>query len=135
MLEEMVRVLRPGGLVVVADPDQDTLSISVPGVPQRITSTVRRLRRDVGYRNGRIASEVPGMLSALGLTDLKVEASALVLTDPELAFGLPGWVGYWARTAGFDEADDRLWRAQLAKTTDAGFIFAVTYLVTCARKP
>ena len=37
--------------------------------------------------------------------------------------------------AGFDESDDRLWRAQLAKTTDAGFIYAVTYLVTCARKP
>ncbi len=69
-LEEMVRVLQPGGRVVVADPDQETLSITVPGVPERITSTVRRLRRDVGYRNGRIASEVPSLLSAMGLTDL-----------------------------------------------------------------
>lgn len=134
-LAEMVRVLRPGGLVVVADPDQDTLSITVPGMPERITSTVRRLRRDIGYRNGRIASEMPGLLATLGLTDIRVEASALVLTDPELAFGLPGWVEYWAEPGGFDESDDQLWRARLAETADAGFVYTVTYLVTSARKP
>lgn len=134
-LEEMVRILRPGGHLVVADPDQQTLSITVPGVPDRITSTVRRLRRDVGYRNGRVAAETAGRLSAIGLVDLKVEASALVLTDPDLAFGLPGWVARWAEVAGFDRSDDRLWRARLAATKDAGFVYAVTYLVTCGRKP
>lgn len=134
-LEELVQILQPGGKMVVADPDQNTLSISVPGVPDRVTSTVRRLRRDVGYRNGRIASEVAGMLSAMGLTDIRVEASALVLTDPELAFGVPGWVEYWAELGGFDQADDRLWRARLAETADAGFVYAVTYLVTSARMP
>ncbi|MEM9653974.1 MAG: methyltransferase domain-containing protein [Actinomycetota bacterium] len=133
-LAEMVRLLRPGGRVVIADPDQNTLSITVPGVPERITSTVRRLRRDVGYRNGGVASETSGMLSALGLTDVHVEASALVLTDPELAFGLPGWVDYWSDVGGFDQSDDRLWRARLAETTNAGFVYAVTYLVTSARK-
>jgi SAM-dependent methyltransferase len=134
-LEEMVRVLRPGGLIAVADPDQETLSITVPGVPDRITSTIRRLRQDVGYRNGRIASAVPSLLAAMDLTDIRVEASALVLTDPKLAFGLPGWVAYWAEEAGFDTADDRLWRHQLASSANAGFVYAVTYLVTVARKP
>jgi hypothetical protein len=78
---------------------------------------------------------VPGLLAAMGLTDIRVEASALVLTDPELAFGLPGWVAYWAEEAGFDTADDRRWRRQLASSANAGFIYAVTYLVTVARKP
>lgn len=133
-LEEMLRVLRPGGRLVVADPDQETLSITVPGVPDRITSAVRRLRRDVGYRNGHIAAETPGILSAMGMTDVQVESSALVLTDPELAFGLPSWVGYWSDEGGFTSADDRLWRTQLAASTDAGFVYSVIYLVTSAVK-
>lgn len=134
-LREMVRVLRPGGVLVVADPDQQTLSISVPGVPDRITSTIRRLRRDVGYRNGRIASEMPSHLAAMGMTGIGVEAFALVLTDPELAFGLPGWVDHWRDRGGFTDADDRLWREALASSADAGFVYTVTYLVASARKP
>ena len=51
-LAEMVRVTRPGGRVVIADPDQGSLVISVPGVRTELVAAVRRLRRDVGYRNG-----------------------------------------------------------------------------------
>lgn len=134
-LAELERVLLPGGRLVVADPDQQTLSISVPGVPDRLTSTVRRLRRDVGYRNGRFASTVAGTLTSLGLEQVAVHASALVLTDPALAFGLPGWVTKWREEGGFSDADDRLWRTQLAATTNAGFVYTVTYLVTAATKP
>lgn len=75
------------------------------------------------------------MLNEIGMVDVQVEGSVLVLTDPELAFGLPGWVAYWAERAGFTDADDRLWRKQLRATTNAGFVYAVTYLVTSARKP
>ena len=133
-LHEMIRVLRPGGVLVVADPDQETLSISVPGVPDHITSAIRRLRRDVGYRNGRIASHTPGLLAAMGMAEIRVEASALVLTDPELAFGLPGWVDYWRDQAEFTAADGELWRTKLAESTNAGFVYAVSYVVTAAVK-
>lgn len=134
-LQELIRVLRPGGRLVVADPDQQTLSITVPGVPERITSTVRRLRRDVGYRNGRLAGQVASRLHAMGMADVRVEASALVLTDPDLAFGLPGWVQHWSAEGGFTDADDALWRRSLAESKDRGFVYTVSYLVTSAVKP
>ena len=59
----------------------------------------------------------------------------LVLTAPDLAFGLPGWVDYWREQGGFTDADDRLWRSRLAASAGNGFVFAVTYHVTSAVKP
>ena len=63
---EMVRVTRTGGRVVVADPDQETLVIHVPGVGQSLADRVKALRRDVGYRNGRFVTTLPGRLAAMG---------------------------------------------------------------------
>src|SRR5687767_10818059 len=64
---ELCRCLRPGGRLVIADPDQQTLTIAVPGVPASLIGRVRRMRRDVGYRNGTLASRLPEMLTAAGL--------------------------------------------------------------------
>jgi SAM-dependent methyltransferase len=102
-LAEMVRVCRRGGRVVVADPDQETLSIAVPGIPREMADRVKRLRRDVGYRNGRLVATLPSALTELGLTDVSVDAFPLVITNAEDAFGLRGW--------------PRLWRDEAASTT------------------
>ena len=133
-LREMTRVLRPGGRFISADPDQQTLSITVPGVPDRVVSTVRRLRRDVGYRNGTLASRVPGLLDKLGVEQIEVSAFALVLTNPTLAFGIEGWVDRWRDRGDFTDADDEQWRRRLIETADQGFVFALTYLVTTGVK-
>lgn len=70
---EMFRVVRRGGRVVAAEPDQESLVIALPGVPDDLTDRVKALRRDIGYRNGRLASRLPEMLSATGLVDITVE--------------------------------------------------------------
>jgi SAM-dependent methyltransferase len=97
---ELTRCLRPGGRLVVADPDQQTLSIEVPGAPHELVDRVRRLRRDVGYRNGTYVSSLPGWLLALGYDDVTVDAFPLVLRDPDDAFGIATWVAYWAERHG-----------------------------------
>lgn len=56
VIGEMVRVLHQGGRLVIADPDQETLVIHVPGVHQSLTDRVKALRRDIGYRNGRLVT-------------------------------------------------------------------------------
>ena len=94
-LAEMVRVVEPGGRVVVADPDQGSLVIHLPGVRPELVDRVRRLRRDVGYRNGTLARALPDLFAASDLRDITVEAFPLVLTDVDAAFGLPTWIDYW----------------------------------------
>jgi hypothetical protein len=92
---ELVRVTRPGGGVVVADPDQESVTLHVPGVSRVIIDRIKQLRRDVGYRNGRLASELPEHFAIAGLTNIDVRPFPLVLTDPDDAFGIPSWLRWW----------------------------------------
>src|SRR5438477_303443 len=52
-LLELMRVLRPGGLVVLAEPDQGTLTID--GADPELTPAIVRFRATVGIRNGFLA--------------------------------------------------------------------------------
>lgn len=130
---ELVRVTRLGGRVVVADPDQESLIVQVPGVPRRVLDQVKRLRRDVGYRNGRLAGEMPGVLASLGLADVDVAAFPLVVTDPTEAFGLPSWPRLWrdAGVGSWTDEDLRRWDEGVAAASvpGSGFVFALMYLV------
>ena len=130
---ELARCLRPGGRLAVADPDQTTLEIDVPGAPQPLVERVRTLRRDVGYRSGTYISALPATLPALGFVDVAVRRFELVLDDPDDAFGIASWVDHWA-AHGFTPADDERWRAAVAGSAIAGFRYAVTYVVVGATR-
>jgi ubiquinone/menaquinone biosynthesis C-methylase UbiE len=135
-LREMIRVTRAGGRVIVADPDQESLVIHVPGVRPDLVARVKQARRDVGYRNGRLASAVPAALVAEGLHDVVVRAFPLVLTNPDDAFGLPGWVAYWReRGQPFDEADVHEWARGMERGREVGFVYALLYFVVCGTVP
>ncbi|MGZ6965605.1 MAG: methyltransferase domain-containing protein [Acidimicrobiia bacterium] len=134
-LAEMVRVTKPGGRVVIADPDQETLGISVPGVDPALVAEVKRMRRDHGYRNGELVRSLPGVLEDLHLADVTVEGFPLVLTDPDLAFGLPTWLRFWRDEGPFDDAQIESWDAGIERGRHGGFVYALLYFVVSARKP
>lgn len=127
-VREMVRVCRPGGRIVVADPDQETLTIHVPGVRPELADAVKQRRRDVGYRNGRVVATLPHRFRQLGLVDVTVDAFPLVLTDPADAFGLPQWPRLW----GFPPADVDEWESAI---DGASIVYALLYLVVSGRRP
>ena len=133
-LDEMVRVTEPGGTVVVADPDQETLVIAVPGVRRELTDAVKRLRRDVGYRNGRLASECPHLFRGAGLMDVSVDAFPLLLRNPDEAFGLPKWVRLWRDEAGFTDDDEAEWSSGMDQARRDGLVYGVTFLVVAGRR-
>lgn len=87
---EMARVVRPGGRVVVAEPDWGTLTVD-PGDPE---TTHELVRAAVGrVRAGTVGRRLRGLLLAAGLEDVDVVARVLLVTDParaELLFDLDG---------------------------------------------
>jgi SAM-dependent methyltransferase len=127
-LAELRRVVAPGGRVVVADPDQGSLVIHVPGVRPALVDDVRNLRATAGYRNGRLARRLPNLLRTAGLRSLTVDAFPLVLTDPDDAFGLPTWVSFWSEH--FDDTDAQEWARGIERAR-AGepFLYALLYFV------
>jgi ubiquinone/menaquinone biosynthesis C-methylase UbiE len=146
-LRELVRVTRPGGRIVVCDPDQESLVIALPGVRAELTAAVKRLRRDVGYRNGAMAAHLPAILDELGLEQLTVDAFPLLLTNPEDAFGLPGWPRYFGHAhavdavpqhpdASFSAEDLAEWDRGIATArTTGGLVYGVLYFVASAFVP
>ncbi|MDY7100186.1 MAG: methyltransferase domain-containing protein [Actinomycetota bacterium] len=135
VLREAVRVLRPGGRLVVADPDQESLVIEVPGVDRHLVDRVKALRRDIGYRNGRLASTLPAAFAAAGLGDVTIDAFPLCLTDPDDAFGLPDWPRLWQHHHPFTGDELDAWdRGMDRARSNGGFVYALLYFVVSGSK-
>jgi SAM-dependent methyltransferase len=135
-LGELIRVTEPGGRVVLADPDQGSLLIEVPGASPALVQRITQLRREIGYRNGVNARRLPRACAELGLVGITLDAFPLVLTDPDDAFGLPTWVEYWRAQGPFDVTAQAEWAAAMQRARDqTGFVFALVYFVVSGQKP
>ena len=134
---ELARVTRPGGRIVVADPDYDTQVVDVPD--QELARRVLRFRADHLLRNGTVAHRMGGLLAGAGLTDVTVEAAPIVLRSPEAldnAMGLRSWAqtAYERGLASADDAD--AWERKLDEAAASGcFLYAFTIFLTAATKP
>jgi SAM-dependent methyltransferase len=135
-LDELARVVRPGGIVAVADPDQGTLVIELPWVRPTLVDAMRRDRRDRQYRNGSVSRKYAAHLAARGFVDISVDATTLVLTDPDDAFGFPTWMRTRSREPdGPTPGDVEEWEAGVERARhEPGFVYAVSYLVTSGRR-
>jgi SAM-dependent methyltransferase len=133
-VRELARCIRPGGRLVVADPDQQTLSITVPGADPVLVDRVRQLRRDVGYRNGTYVSGLAALLVALGFVDVTVDAFPLLLRDPDDAFGIATWLDQWGERYGFTRQQATDWARTVRSAGPRGFLYALTYLVVTAMR-
>jgi SAM-dependent methyltransferase len=136
-LSELVRVTKPGGRIVVADPDYDTQVVDVQD--QELARRVLRFRADHLLRNGTLAHRMGGLYARAGLEDVSVEVAPVILRDPgalDNAMGLRSW----ARTAygrGLASADDAdTWERQLDEAAARGcFLYSFSIFLTAGTKP
>ncbi|MEH0823748.1 methyltransferase domain-containing protein [Micromonospora sp. CPCC 205714] len=131
---ELVRVVRPGGRIVLADPDYDTQVLDI--ADQDLARRVLRFRADVLLRNGTLAHQHAGILATFGLADVTVEPRTLLVRDPAAAdnvLGLRSWAATAAQRGVLEPGEARSFEDQFDEAVDAGrFTYAVTFFLTAA---
>ncbi|MDH5633948.1 MAG: methyltransferase domain-containing protein [Gammaproteobacteria bacterium] len=124
-LQEMCRVLKPGGKIVVQDVDWESMVIACDN--HALGRRFSQLFAD-GIRNGRVVRETPGWLKAEGMVDVQVSPMPMVsLVDDD---NMREWMLYPALSSfvskgSFTEAEAAELLADLDRRRDEGRSFSV----------
>ncbi|MEU1377384.1 methyltransferase domain-containing protein [Streptomyces triculaminicus] len=133
-LGEMVWVIRPGGRIVVFDPDSGTQALNIED--QRLAARVLSLRQAVSLRHSTVARRVPGILTALGLQEVHVETRTLLVRDREAVdrvTSIRGWADAFADLGRLERAEARRFNILVEEAIRSGrFLYSVTYFLTSA---
>jgi SAM-dependent methyltransferase len=136
-LDEMVRAVKPGGRVVVADPDYGTQVVDVPD--QELAQRILRFRADHGLRNGRLAHQMGRLCVRAGLADVRVEAMPIVVRDAaalDSALGLRDWARVACEQRLVHAGEVVAWEEALDAAAASGcFLYAFMLFITTAEKP
>lgn len=122
---EMARVLRPGGRLVVFEPDNGGLLIDAPD--KDVTRRITEFRGDV-VRTGWIGRQLPRLFKSAGLVNVDVEVLPSPRTDyaPTNASLRLDYYAERAAEAGVISADQAArWSESLAEAAAAGCFFCV----------
>jgi ubiquinone/menaquinone biosynthesis C-methylase UbiE len=122
LLAEMIRVARPGGLVLVFDLDVDAFIYDIPD---------RALNRKVihamcdGFRNGCIGRQLPALFRTSGLMDIFIIPYTLIVPAAMLAW-MEGVLARAQETGTLTSDDVSRWRQQLEETERQGLFFGAS---------
>jgi ubiquinone/menaquinone biosynthesis C-methylase UbiE len=116
VLAEARRVLRPGGRLVMAEPDWDTLAVDHPDV--RLSRAYTRFVAEEVVRNGAIGRELPRLAAGAGFSVTAVRPVTPVfrdLADADKVFGFERVTRRAVAAGFFTAAEAREWLDQLAR--------------------
>ncbi len=136
-LAEIIRVVRPGGWIVLVDPDFDGFLIDSPD--KAATRKVMQKRSDL-YPNGRCGRQLFGLLKKAGLTDVTVAPTPIVFEDFDFVdqhvLGLRDAAEALRHSGELSSQQVEDWLGQLAQASREGLFFCMTLLfIARGRKP
>jgi hypothetical protein len=133
-LAEMVRVIRPGGRIVIFEPDHDTLIIDAA---DRATTRIIVSTLAQGIRSGWIGGSLFGLFKANGLQDVKVVPTPVVsndLNDTNALLRLDATAATAIQRGLVSEAAVAQWFGDLRERHRAGRFFACLLCFTAFGK-
>ena len=132
-LAEMVRVMRPGGRVVVSDTDYDTLVVEAPDIDLTRRILAHHTER---MECGRVGRRLPGLFLGAGLASIDVSPYAAVATGyDEDVLKLRDKADRAAAAGVIDPADASRWIESLVDADRAGrFVCAQIVLTVSGRR-
>ena len=134
VLEEMIRVTKKGGAIVLADTDWATVSINYDDA--RLERKLMAFFTESMRPNGYAGRQLSGLLSESRLENIQVELFPFLYTDfAQTPFG--EWLTREALKGGIASNDELIrWRDTLSNLTAIGrFYCTVTMVVVSGRKP
>lgn len=133
---ELARIVKPGGRVVVAEPDWE--SSVVDALDQEVTRRILTARCD-RFGSGRIGRQLPRLVHGAGLELAAVVPQTAVLrslAEADLVCLLRASATRAASEGLVSPTEAEVWFAALEEADRAGHFFAtVTLFTTAARKP
>lgn len=132
-LSELQRVTRPGGVVAVCEPDWGTLTVDPMPDSARVQPDRVLAPEWSCARNGRIGRKLRRWLSREGLSDLRVDAVTVVVTDFDTAdevFGLTGRLTTLREAGVLRDRSSTRWLRSLQGADRAGSFFSSVSLYT-----
>lgn len=132
-VREIRRVLRPGGRVVLAEPDWQTLIVDSP--EPALADAYRQFIMDRVIRNPRIGSELPRLVQEAGLqlaTAIPVTAAYTDAVEADRILGFARVTQRAVAAGHLDEDDAERWLHHLAGDT---FFASLTIFITVADVP
>ena len=135
VVEEMIRVARPGARIVAIEPDWDTVVIDAPD--RSLTRRIGDFWFEIGSRNGGIGRQLRGLLVECGLVEVQVQAVvATFLSYPEAnaVLSLERSVDRAVAAGAVGQAESSVWLDSLREADAAGrFFAALTGFVAAGR--
>jgi SAM-dependent methyltransferase len=131
-LHEMVRVVKPGGVVLTADPDYSTQHLSISDAD--LADRVLQFRATYGIRNGELAHRMNDLFTDVGLDHVTSEEWPIVVRDPnslDHVLGLRDWARFAAEQGLIDHAEIPRWEQELATAvSDGTFLYSFSNFIT-----
>jgi ubiquinone/menaquinone biosynthesis C-methylase UbiE len=132
-LAEMVRVVRPGGRVVILDSDNDTLFIDAPY--PKVTRTIVQDLTDGEY-NGAIGRQLPRLFREQGLEEIEVWTGVVLIDYEVTRLLLEGIVARSEQSGSLTSDEAVRWWSSLREADAAGtFTAGKTLFVVSGRRP